>query len=337
MILKLPMIDRVKWADDQVVDGSSNSTAAVEEDSRTGPLFLGINYTKPLTVANPMYGLKCSEYSGPPVTLLDLPRPAQWEPELYHGKPGTILTPAKAVLIIRGESGGSLTWPYPVINTTDYEDALDMIQSTVADLGVHMYSVTPRNDAQWLVYSIPHGGRVAGAYGDECFGIIEPPGYAYGELLVIHFPAHPDGFPNQPPSLGQAVGSYNAGLLQSVTVRLCANASAASYYGINAGVAFDSPMAIANDQAIAAEFIDNRIDRFRHVLHVVVDASITQTYSDGLSPVPKPGGYPGTAHDVFNAVTTGLNGFQIGSDISPFATVAELAALILADIEDFFS
>ena len=362
MSFKIPRIDKIKWADDQVGGPALfQSAESVSPDGATAHLFFGVSHVRPVVTPHPMHALKCyPQYSGTPFEytrpFLQSSSPfGSWEPDKYYGKPGTIITQPKAVIVNFQQDGGFPAMPFnPVL-----VDAIDLIAADYYDRGVHIYMMDfPWGDSQFLTRGIPHGGVVPDYYGgalvDSSMGYLSPAGYSSGDLLFINIAANPIGFTdagiNTDSGYDFGTNTLRCGRIGCVPGASIATPYPSGYFGFQN--AFDigtstwvqttteSSASLANDAGYYQSFHNARdgYDRFRHILHVADSPSITKIYgADALEPTPGlPGGYPGSTQACFTAATASLDGFVLGSDIDCFGTTGELAAIIAADIEDFY-
>lgn len=313
--------------------------------------YTGLNRLKAMSVSSPQYLQAVARATG---GATDIARPwndgSNWEPFLYHGKPGTILSKAKTCLVIIDTNTGispSAPWS---LDTSTINTALDLIIGDALDMGVHVYASTATNTQPWLLCGIPCGEMISGpssgdgGAGDNCPLVVAPDGYPYGELLIVHINGNHIG-------IGPMIADWdsmtstlhttsNNGILIASDPLDPGICMPSSYYGFASDRMGTNGTSLTNDRAIVAEFLDY-IGRFRRVMHVIDDPSIIKTYQPRLGtdpPLPAPPtGWPGLAADVFLDVTGGLGDFQVGAEINSPYDAATVADLIMADIVDFFS
>ena len=319
-------------------NASFEQTTSIDDGPTLSPLIMRDD--GPANTAHPLYIQKCGTFNG---SIPALTRPATWEPDLYHGKPFTIVRRPKAVIIYHpldnGGIGGGPGSLLPFDQTAFYAE-LDVIAATTKAMGVHMYASPFPDHGSWLLWGMPMGGYEAGFWGDVCSLATAPSSYPYGELLVLVFSQDPAGWGAQVSSATD--GSWNAMTSTLITTRCGALDTfgpllAETYYGFAGAASIDQPDLLDNDRTIAMDYIVN-FDRFRQVMHPYDDAAITKLYQDIVTPQPTPpAGYPGTATDVWNAVTAGIPEYTVGGDINPIGTYADMAAVLLASIQDFYS
>lgn len=363
MILKCPRLDRIKWADDQIGGPAAyQSGESVSVDKDSANLYYGVSHVRPVVTCHPMHALKCfPQYTGVPV---DYDRPfsqvsapfGSWEPERYYGKPGTIVTQPRAVIINFQQDGGFPAMPF----NPNLVDAIELIAEEYTDRGIHIYMLDfPWGDTQFLTRGIPHGGLIPDYYGggliDNSHGYLSPFGYSSGDLLFINIHPNPIGWTD---TGAHTTSNYNFGINTVGCDRIgCGTGMAlgdtvpAGYYGFlnvfDSGsltwiqTASASAASLANDQDYYQQFYEARDghDRFRHILHVADSPTITKTYGDsvfGPPPMNYAAGYPGSTQACFSAATAGLDGFVLGDDIDSFGSTEDLAEMLQADIDDFY-
>lgn len=316
-----PFFWNTAYQDSTLIDGNTLSPLIIRDDG-------------PANTAHPFYPVACYGYAG---ALPSYSRPDGYEPTLYHGKPQTIVRPAKSCIVFM-----------PTFNTlpfveADFRTAIEAVLPTIKALGVHLYLSYQPTFGNFLLWGMPMGGYTAGAYADAMSQAVAPSSHPYGELLVLVMTSSPTGF------AGTLTSSYsevwNGGTTTLITMNCGATDSFAptypalctSYYGFAAADYSDNLPALANDQAIAIEYI-SKLDRFEQRLHKYDDAGITHLYQDSGAPVGSvPAGYPGDATDVWLAATSGIPEYTVGDDISPLGSYSDMADTILASIQDFYS
>lgn len=321
--------------------------------------YLGINAVEQLAVALPVYS-----YYSQPHNFLNDPwvapaRPVQdgstffvgnstvyaWEPDLYWGKPLTIVTRPKACVVL-------IDFSIAAYAAFDFNDIIDAITDTVAAtanaLGVHIYlAQLNTGDGSYLTRGLLLGGSTQNPDGSSTASL--PSNYPIGDLLIMTVSGDAPGFgiPSVAPAIITVpdadypeVGWYSAGMNGRGAV--AADVQPYSYFAFVLDGDGSLPTMLSDDQALMADY-ENGFPTFRHVAHPVGGSGLPIFFvTDGsVSPVvytsTAPGGFPPTAADYYSEMVGTLNNFQLGTTIDALDYANSLASALLANILDFFS
>lgn len=338
-----------------VPPANGNTTASVIEG--VNPYrFLGINATEQLSVAVPQYTYYSQPNDFNAIGLSVPTRPVQngdtfqsgdaivhaWEPDLYWGKPGTIITrPKTCLILVDGNVGVSFGF--------GFENAIAAITSVVADSanenGIHIYLLNSANTggSNLLIHGLLAGETTVNI--DLSMTPTLPIRFPIGDLLILSFAYSPAGwgqlrtdlaYINSPVSPYPEAGVYTTGLNYAGDEMTPLNYG---YFAATSTTSHNLPAMLAYDQALMADYESEF--SFRHVFHPI-GGSLPLLWIIDITTDPVgytatiPSGFPSSPADYFSQMVGTLNNYRLGATIDYEDYPSTFAAAILAEIEDYF-